>query len=224
MDYSLPGSSVHGISQARILEWVAISFSRASSWPRDRTLVSCTSRWFLYHWATWEAFHWGFCMVKLVHWCLPLLPSFYSCRNEMRYNSSTDFLLGQISLKSQLFTLDFFLLYYYLIYCWLPICLDLSSPNCLHSSLKLRFRAAFKRFHSLLSLFLFYFESCYHLISISARLYQGIAISEPSSIASPLEMLHHLRWDIPFSRLPVSKLQLSGSILTSIFPRPLTQS
>ena len=37
MDYSLPGSSVHGILQARILEWVAISFSRGSSQPRDRT-------------------------------------------------------------------------------------------------------------------------------------------------------------------------------------------
>ena len=35
MDYSLPGSSVHGIFQARILEWVAISFSRRSSQPRD---------------------------------------------------------------------------------------------------------------------------------------------------------------------------------------------
>jgi len=40
MDYSPPGSSVHGILQARILEWVAISFSRASSWPRDQTCVS----------------------------------------------------------------------------------------------------------------------------------------------------------------------------------------
>ena len=41
MDYRLPGSSVHGILQARILEWVAISFSRGSSGPRDRTLISC---------------------------------------------------------------------------------------------------------------------------------------------------------------------------------------
>ena len=41
MDCSPPGSSVHGISQARILEWVAISFSRGSSQPRDRTSVSC---------------------------------------------------------------------------------------------------------------------------------------------------------------------------------------
>ena len=40
MDCSLPHSSVHGIFQARILEWVAISFSRASSQPRDRTRVS----------------------------------------------------------------------------------------------------------------------------------------------------------------------------------------
>ena len=42
MDYSLPGSSIHGIFQARILEWVAISFSRRSSWPRDWTWVSST--------------------------------------------------------------------------------------------------------------------------------------------------------------------------------------
>ena len=41
MDCSLQGSSVHGISQARTLEWVAISFSRRSSWPRDRTCGSC---------------------------------------------------------------------------------------------------------------------------------------------------------------------------------------
>ena len=40
MDYSLPGSSLHGILQARVLEWVAISFSRGSSLPRDRTQVS----------------------------------------------------------------------------------------------------------------------------------------------------------------------------------------
>ena len=41
MDCSLPGSSVHGILQARILEWVSIPFSRGSSWPRDQTRVSC---------------------------------------------------------------------------------------------------------------------------------------------------------------------------------------
>ena len=43
LDCSQPGSSAHGIFQARILEWVAISSSRSSSWPRDRTCVSCVS-------------------------------------------------------------------------------------------------------------------------------------------------------------------------------------
>ena len=46
MDYSLPGSSVHGSFQVRILEWVAICFSRVSSWSRDQTRVSCIGRWF----------------------------------------------------------------------------------------------------------------------------------------------------------------------------------
>ena len=58
MDCSSPVSSVHGISQARVLEWVAISYSRGSSRPRDRTDNSCFSyigRLILYHWATWEA-------------------------------------------------------------------------------------------------------------------------------------------------------------------------
>ena len=58
MDCSPSGSSVHGISQARILEWVAIPFSRGSYWLRHRTHVSCIScigRWILYHYATWEA-------------------------------------------------------------------------------------------------------------------------------------------------------------------------
>ena len=55
MDCSPPGSSVHGIFQARILEWVAISFSRGSSQPRDQTCVSQIGRPILYHWATREA-------------------------------------------------------------------------------------------------------------------------------------------------------------------------
>ena len=52
MDCSPSGASVHGISQTRILEWVAISFSRGSSWPRLRTRISCIGRWILYHFAT----------------------------------------------------------------------------------------------------------------------------------------------------------------------------
>ena len=53
MGYSLPSSSVHGILQARILEWVAMPFSRGSSRPRDQThifYVSCIVRRVLYHW------------------------------------------------------------------------------------------------------------------------------------------------------------------------------
>ena len=49
MDCSLPGSSVHGIVQARILEWVSMPSSRGSSRPRDRTWVSCHGRWILYY-------------------------------------------------------------------------------------------------------------------------------------------------------------------------------
>ena len=54
MDCSLSGSSVHGISQTRILEWIAISFSRESFWPSDRTHVCCIGRWICYHWDTRE--------------------------------------------------------------------------------------------------------------------------------------------------------------------------
>ena len=54
MDYSLPGSSVHGFLQARILEWVAIPFSRGSFWPRDWTQVACNTGRFFTAWATRE--------------------------------------------------------------------------------------------------------------------------------------------------------------------------
>ena len=52
MDCSSPGSFVHGILQARILEWVATPFSRGSSRPRDPTLVSCTAGRFFTIWTT----------------------------------------------------------------------------------------------------------------------------------------------------------------------------
>ena len=55
MDCSPPGSSVHGILQARILEWVAISFCKGSSQPRDRTRVSCIAGRRFILWATREA-------------------------------------------------------------------------------------------------------------------------------------------------------------------------
>jgi len=71
LDCTLPGSSVHGISLARILEWVAISSSRGSSRPRDRTHVSCVScvgRLILYCWPTREVPHrWKF---QFFYFCL----------------------------------------------------------------------------------------------------------------------------------------------------------
>ena len=67
-----PGSSVHGIFQARILEWVATSSSRGSSWPRDRSHVSgisCTGRQILYHWVTWEThYFWAWPSFKVLIW------------------------------------------------------------------------------------------------------------------------------------------------------------
>ena len=61
MDYSPPGSSVHGILQARILEWVAMSSSRESSWPRGRSLslfkFPALAGGFFMSSTTWEALH-----------------------------------------------------------------------------------------------------------------------------------------------------------------------
>ena len=73
MDCSLPGPSILGILQARLLEWVAIPFSRGSSLPQDRTWVSCISGRLFTIWATRE--NW---------WLIPkfktLLSSPWSCR------------------------------------------------------------------------------------------------------------------------------------------------
>ena len=66
VDCSLPGFSIHGILQARILEWVTISFSRGSSWPRDGTQVSLIGGRCFNLWATREA-----CWVAQL--CLTLL-------------------------------------------------------------------------------------------------------------------------------------------------------
>ena len=65
MDCSLPGSYIHGISQARKLEWVAISFSRAPSQPRDWTQVSWVAGRCFTTWAIREALQITMCFVKL---------------------------------------------------------------------------------------------------------------------------------------------------------------
>ena len=80
MDCSLPSFSVHEIFQERILEWVAISYSRESSWPRDETHISCIGRHILYHYATWEAIvlhylsYCSNCSQVLVSWLSQLTP------------------------------------------------------------------------------------------------------------------------------------------------------
>ena len=65
IDCSPPSSSVHGILQARILEWGAIPFSRGSFWPRDQTQVSCIAGRFFTIWATGET-HKAFSTINLV--------------------------------------------------------------------------------------------------------------------------------------------------------------
>ena len=75
MDCSLPGSSVPGILQARILEWVTISFSQGSSQPRNRTQVSCIAGRFFTDWTTRETPLW------------PYLPQITQTGTEMQLGS-----------------------------------------------------------------------------------------------------------------------------------------
>ena len=69
VDCSPPGSSLHGILQARILEWVAISFSRGSSQPRDWTRVSSIAGGFFTIWATRETQRWTYMFTKEKSFC-----------------------------------------------------------------------------------------------------------------------------------------------------------
>ena len=67
MDCGPPGSSVHGISQAWVLERVSISFFWRSSCSRDWTHVSCSGRWIHYYWATREAwFNCKYCQLAML--------------------------------------------------------------------------------------------------------------------------------------------------------------
>ena len=81
MECSPPGSCIHGISQAKILEWAAIPFSNGSSWPRDQTWVSCVAGRFI---TVWVNIHisFPFCISFSFwseHWVeLPVLQSQFS--------------------------------------------------------------------------------------------------------------------------------------------------
>ena len=82
MDCGLLGSSVHGILQARILEWVSISFSRGSSKAKDRTWVSCIVSRFFTVWATREVnSHW-MSLNKTV-WCIDMLALHGRVKNKL---------------------------------------------------------------------------------------------------------------------------------------------
>ena len=97
--------TVHGVLQARILEWVAILFSRGSSQPRDWTQVSHTAGRFFTSWATREAPWWskgminnipGSCYLwgKIPHGCLPTSPSLLSISSHLPSTQSSKFKVG----------------------------------------------------------------------------------------------------------------------------------
>ena len=99
MDCSLPGSSLHGILQARVLEWVTSSFSRGSSWPRDRTWVSPIPGRHFNLWVTREA--WSL----LVTYLYRLL---YMCQSQSSELSFPSYPLLTISFFSVSVTLFWF--------------------------------------------------------------------------------------------------------------------
>ena len=89
MGYRPPGYSVHRVFQARILEWVAISYSRGSSWSRSWTCVSCVSwigRWILYH-----QHHLGFSIGSILNWCLKIIKKMQTETNTERTSHSISF-------------------------------------------------------------------------------------------------------------------------------------
>ena len=100
MDYSLPGSSVRGILQARILEWVATSFSRGSSQSRDQTRVSCIAGRHFNLWATTEAL-----IIKSVSW-------FQRMAQHPRYHEQWPLYSPFFGLSPLMISLVFLLLYF----------------------------------------------------------------------------------------------------------------
>ena len=76
VDCTLPGSSIDGIFQARVLEWVAVSFCRGSSWPKDRTQVFCIAGRRFTRWATGETPSYIYVYIHIYIYmcvCVPLL-------------------------------------------------------------------------------------------------------------------------------------------------------
>ena len=81
--------------QARVLEWVAISFFRGSSWPRDWTCVSCIGRWILHHCTTWEAQVWvAIRRVNSYTW----VPNVFCCQDSLKWRFPKFLTCGTVSL------------------------------------------------------------------------------------------------------------------------------
>ena len=94
MGYSLSGSSLHEIFQARILEWVAIAFSRGSSQPRDQTRVSCTAGRFFTDWATGKLL----CNYKILFLSILIL---FSNKGSKLPQINSDFIVNKHCTKGQ---------------------------------------------------------------------------------------------------------------------------
>ena len=93
VDCSPPGFSFHGILQVRILEWIATSFSRGSSWPRDRTQISCITLRFFTIWAPWETLNFANLYVKIFTLC-SVLYCIVGFRNILWNKTYANFLKG----------------------------------------------------------------------------------------------------------------------------------
>ena len=149
------GSSVHGLSQAGILEWVAISFFRGYSQPRDRThvfAISCISRWVLYHWTTWEALlhgiplHLFLFLLKALPLHFPLswqtlLPSTQLLKQERRVSLHSFFLFASHLLTSPSLdqTAIFWILKPLLLMSLLPVCTIRQHPSIFHHVVRATF-------------------------------------------------------------------------------------
>ena len=93
IDFSPPGSSVSGISQGRILEWVAISFLRGSSLSRDWTHDFCTGRQILYPWATFCLSFWRVLYIISFIWL------FLKKKTDLLYLSLRNLYFAQLQLS-----------------------------------------------------------------------------------------------------------------------------
>ena len=105
MDYSPLGSSVHGILQARILEWIIIPFSRGSSQPRDWTQVSCTAGRFFTVWATREDCLMSFISSNIQFIWISLVVSNMSFQASLNQDPKVFILLSLIVMSSKSLTL-----------------------------------------------------------------------------------------------------------------------